>query len=189
MSARALSAIIYDTLVDDICLGDYLDTPGTTTHGSEDWCDEPLNTHQRPPIRREDQGWPGDFSRAVVTFGRIGRSPWSDSKVGWVESWTFVIGIWVRQTVTSNEGERSPGDLWAMDIYDSVVRALGWDQRGLAQDCRNGLILVARRRHVGDIVPLTFNEDLGAWEIQTRFRWAAVSRGLIAPQPPACCPA
>jgi hypothetical protein len=94
MSARAITATIYDMLADDVCLPEYLDTDSVTVHGSEDWCDQPLNTHDHPPIRREDQGWPGDFKRAIVTFGRVGRSRYASKRPGWVESWTGRAEPW-----------------------------------------------------------------------------------------------
>lgn len=185
MSGRDISAHIYDALTLDLCMGDYLEPPGTTTHGSEEHCDQPVNQHVSRPVRREEQGWPGDFNRAVVTFGRLSRSPFAFNRVKWAESWTFVVGIWVRQTVVDDDGERSPGDLWAQDIYANVVRALAWTKGNADLDC-TGRFLVFERNHEGDIVPLHYNSDLGAWEIQTRFRWGIVSRGLIAPVP-ACC--
>jgi hypothetical protein len=187
MSARALTSLIGDMLAADVCLADYLDTPSTTTHGSEDWCDQPVNQHGHPQIRRELQGWPGDFKRAIVTYGRLGRSFFTVDKKPWVESWTFVVGLWSRQTVIANDGERSPGDLWLLDMYDSVVRILGWEKgaNGLV-DCDDPLVLIARKEHVGNIVDLTFNESLGCWELQTRFRWIVISRGLTVPVP-SCC--
>jgi hypothetical protein len=192
MSARAIIATIYDLLADDVCLASgYLEpADATTIHGSEDFCDMPLNSHFGRPIRREEQGWPGDFTRAVVTFGRLSRSPRSINQRPWIESWTFVVGVWVRQTPKDEMNVPSPGDLWALDIYDMVVRILGWQAGGAALplECgEGGMILVPHREHVGDVVDLHFNDKLAAWEIQTRFRWTVISRGLVPPIPDVCC--
>ena len=66
-------AVVYDALASDVCLGPLLDREEQVTHGTDDWCDEPTNRHTLWAVRREQQGFPGHFSRAVVTFGRFGK--------------------------------------------------------------------------------------------------------------------
>lgn len=186
-SGRALAAVVYDSLASDVCLAEYIDRLNVTTiHGTEDDCDYPRETHQNHPIRRNQMGWPGDFQRAVVTFGRWQRSPWSRFRPGWIESWTFDIGLYARETVTDDSGVKSAGDLWLLDMHDIVVRILGWNQINELECGPFDPILIARRTHVGNAKELEFIEERRAWHLETRFRWAVVSRGLIAPVPNCC---
>jgi hypothetical protein len=186
-SGRSLVAVVNDSLEADVCLAEYIDRLNVTTiHGTEDDCDYPKETHPNRPIRREKMGWPGDFQRAVVTFGRFERSPFSRFRAPWIESWTFVVGLYARETVAADDGIRSSGDLWVLDMYDIIVRILGWSQVNELGCGEFDPILIARRSHVGNVTDLTFLDDRRAWHLATRFRWAVVSRGLVAPVPNCC---
>lgn len=182
--SRNLAAIVYDDLMNDVCLANFLDTEHLTVHGTDTSCDMPINVHSARPVRREAQGWPGDFDRAVVTFGRFSRSPFSPDNAKWFESWTFVISIFVRETVRDEQGDPiSTGDLWALDIYDIILRVLAWTN---SQQACGSEVFVAQREHEGDIIELSYNEQLGAWQISTRFRWTVISRGTRAGVPECC---
>src|SRR3990172_310010 len=128
MSGRLIAAVVYDRLANDPCLVDYLDAEVLALHGSADDCDMPLNSDLSIGVRREQQGWPSDFHRCVLTFGRFGRSTALDGHAPWLEDWTFVVSGFARQTVTANDGTRSGGDLWLLDAWDQGVRLLAWGQ-------------------------------------------------------------
>jgi hypothetical protein len=183
-TARAMAALIYDLLAGDACLPAYLDENPLVTHGTGAMCGQPIETHESLPVRREKQGWPGDFCDAIVTFGRFSRSPIGPfgldrSK----EAFTFVVGIYVKSTVDDENGVSSPGDLWALDIYDHVIRILGREKIRLP--CPSDL-LVAYTEHVGDVRELDWDEERRAWVILTRFRWYVVGRGLRVPAEECC---
>lgn len=93
-----------------------------------------------------------------------------------------MVSGFARQTVTDDDGVRSGGDLWLLDVWDQVVRILAWDQ---TKDGCDG-ILIGRRDLEGTIVDLSWLEDLRAWTTAGRFRWSIVSRGLKVPQPECC---
>jgi hypothetical protein len=182
MSGRALAAAVHDRLALDVCLAPYLDRDVLTLHGSGDDCDMPWNLHNSLGVRRESQGWPSDFHRCVLTFGRFGRSRHSLNHPPWIEDWTFVVSGFARQTVIADDGERSGGDLWLLDVWDNVMRLLAWDQ---SKDGCDG-ILVGRRDLEGTIVDLSWLDDLRAWTMASRFRWSVVSRGLTVPAENCC---
>jgi hypothetical protein len=179
MSGRAIYASIVDTLEADSCLMELLDTPiQTIGHGSSDVCDQPAETEITRPIRRESQGWPADFQRAIVTIGRLGASPFATETAKWLESWTFVVSIFVRESPLTDDGDAlGTGDMYALDIYQEVRRLLAWAKTQVV--CPNE-IAVLRKWHEGDIIELSFNEKDRLWQIATRFRWDVVSRGLEA---------
>jgi hypothetical protein len=180
MTGRDLGAVIYDLLHNDPCLLPLLDTEADTLHGSDALCDEHQSSHAGRPIRREQQQWPSDFSRAIVTFGRFARAPYSPSNRPWLENWTFVVSIYVQQQIILDDGSNGgAGDLWMRDIYDHVVRILGW-RGGPAIDC-NAPFQLHARSHVGEVREENFHSDHRYWNHQTRFRWLLLSRGLVAP--------
>jgi len=189
MNGRALVATIHDLLTADVCLAPYLDPlDALVTHGGEDPCGQPFEVHALERIRREEQGSPGDFCRAVVTFGRFSRTPFFNQNDRSRESWTFVIGIFVRSTVTSDDGATSVGDTWALDMYDHVVRILGNGPLAENRPECPADFLVARMQHEGDVSPLGWQEDLRAWRILTRFRWFTIGSGLRIPASDCCEP-
>lgn len=177
MSGRAIMAQVYDTLRGDTCLTALLDTEGQTVgHGTAEACDQPAETEIMRSVRRESQGWPADFQRAIVTVGRLTRSPFSVETVKWLESWSFVVSIFVRESPLSDDGHAlGAGDLYALDIHDQVVRLLAWLKTQI--DCPSE-IGVLRKWHEGDIIELSYNEKDRLWQIASRFRWDVVSRGL-----------
>lgn len=180
---RELASIIYDDLSGDQCLAPYLDDASPEEHGLHP-CDQPETSHRGRPIRRYEQGWPGDFDRAVVAFGRFGTAPFSLTPQ-WRQRVSFLVGIWVHSTVTSEDGSTvSPGDLWAGDIYDQIRRILAWDRK--RRSC-NQDVVVAHREHTGDTVPLTYDNDKRVWYWVANFDWLVVSRGLRAPLAACAC--
>lgn len=187
-TGRGIFAVVHDALVSDPCLGPYLDSEELITHGTEDWCDEPRSSHELPAVRREEQGWPGHFTRAVITIGRIGATPFRNGTIRpELEDWVVGINIFTRSEIVRDDGSPAGGgDMWALDIYAHVRRILGWDQTPpAAQPCGPDFI-VHRRRHLGDSLPLSWVDDRRWWQIGTRFIWTVLSRGLIAPVP--CIP-
>jgi hypothetical protein len=180
-TGRDLSAAIYDLLANDPCLGYFLDTKeAPLAHGSTALCDEHESYHVGRPIRREQQRWPSDFSRAIITFGRFARAPYSPGNRPWLENWTFVVSIFVQEQVVLDDGTNvGAGDLWMRDIYDHVVRVLGWNP-GTPIGCGAPFRLLSRG-HVGPAREENFNTDQRYWNLSTRFRWILVSRGIVAP--------
>jgi hypothetical protein len=188
-TGRGLSAIVYDSLVSDPCLIPYLDTDDeTVAHGTDDFCDESRSSHHLPSVRREQQGWPGHFRRAIVTFGRFGKLPLRpNSNRPNLENWSFTVNIFTRSPVVDENGApMGEGDLVAQDIYHHVVRILGWDQTPPASQPCGPDFIIYNRVHEGDSFGLSWVEDRRWWQIGTRFRWTVLSRGLIAPPP--CIP-
>jgi hypothetical protein len=187
MTGRALVATIYDLLTNDPCLAPYLDPADElVTHGGEDPCGQPFEVHALERIRRAEQGSPGDFCRAVVTFGGFSRTPFFGFNDRSRETWSFIVGIFVRSTVTGDDGTISVGDTWALDMYDHVVRILGWGPLPANRPECPAEFLVARMAHVGDTSPLSFQEDLRAWRILTRFSWITIGEGLRIPAADCC---
>jgi hypothetical protein len=188
MTGRLLAAHIYDLLANDACLPPYLDEDDTIVHGTGKPCGQPFETHSLPMIRREEQPWPADFCRAVVTMGK-----WSRSQIGFGQdraSWTFVIGIFTRSTVIDtlgviSQGQEVGGDLWAFEIYDHVIRILGQRSSASRFGCPSD-ILIGDMHQESDVSPIGFQEGLRAWRILTRFRWLVISRGTRVAAP-ACC--
>lgn len=186
MSARLLWVSIMQALYDSPCgLLEMLDREVDTSHGSLAFCDEPESTHAGRPIRREQQAWPADFSRAVVTVGRMSRSPRAFTSRPWLESWTFVVSGFAREEIKLDDGTSGgPGDLWLADIYDKVVKISGGWYDELALDpagCEAGFAVMLRR-HEADPLPLQFNGQAGDhrfWWFQSRFRWLVLSRGTV----------
>jgi hypothetical protein len=183
MSARLLWISAMQALYDSPCgLLPLLDREVDGEHGSDAFCDEPRSTHAGRPIRREEQGWPSDFSRAVVTVGRLSRSPRSFTSRPWLESWTLVASGFAREEISLDSGlSGGPGDLWLADIYDKVVKILGgWYDEALLDPagCAAGFA-VMQRRHDSDVLPLQFNDDHRFWWFQARFRWLVLSAGTV----------
>jgi hypothetical protein len=186
---RDLAAIIYDRLTTDECLNGLLDELGVS-HGTDPaFCDEPTNSETARPVRREQQGWPSDFTKAVITFGRFQKAPAFDGRTPWVEDWFFVVSVFARELILGADGTAlGAGDLWALDIHDHVVRIIGWSipgrggavapNAGIACD---GSFVVANRVHVNDGLPLNWDNTHHFWQIQARFRWTVIGRGLVAP--------
>lgn len=182
MSGRAILATIYDDLSLDSCLLPLLDELDVS-HGSDDDCDQPRTSHVAWPIRRFQQNWPSHFTRAVVAFGDISKSPHSIDRPRWMEDWTFRVGAWAQKNVTVG-GAESPGDLWALDVHDHIVRILAWDQK--PSTCSEG-IAVLERNLDGAAQSLSMDVETGIWSIVSQFRWTVISRGLVAPQPGCAC--
>lgn len=184
MTVRHLVAVVHDLLAADACLGPYLDEDTITIHGGADVCGQPFETHKLPAIRREQQPWPGDFCKAVVTFGRFShfRDTFANRRDRSRAGWTFVIGIFVKSTVMPEE---LPGDTWAYDIYDHVLRILADDRPEDRLPCGSE-ILIARKDHEGDMLPLHFDGEIQAWKILTRFRWLVIGGTTRIPAP-GCC--
>lgn len=179
-TGRDLSAVIYDMLASDACLMPLLDSETTVAHGSPALCDEHESSHPGRPIRREQQRWPSDFSRAIVTFGRFNQAPVAPGHRGWLETWTFVVSIYVQEQVTLDDGSNGgAGDLWLRDIKSHVIRRLGWEP-GPAIDCGAQFRLL-RRAHFGTVREENFDTDHRYWNFSTRFRWFLLSRGTVAP--------
>lgn len=192
-TGHGLLAVIYDALVADACLGPLLDIEKHVTHGTADWCDEPTNTHLLPAIRRSQMGQPGHFEKAVVTFGIMGKNPFQGgNNRPHLEDWIIKADVFVRSPVVEAPTAGSPaipigdGDVRALEIYQHVVRILGWDQTPPPFQTCGPDFLVMIRRHIADSLPLGWNEDHRWWRIGTRFRWTVLSRGLVAPPP--CVP-
>lgn len=180
MSGRLLWISTMQALYDDPCLLPLLDREEDTSHGSLAFCDEPESTHSGRPIRREQQGWPGDFSRAVVTVGRLSRAPAAFTRRPWLESWSFVVSVFCRETIKLDNGSSGgAGDLWCQDIRDHVARILGWNA-DLGSTCEQGFAVLTRR-HETTVLPINYNEKQRHWTAQDRFRWLVLSRGLEAP--------
>jgi hypothetical protein len=189
MAARELAALVRDRLLADPCLAPYLETEAIVVHGTDAACGQPLESHPSPGIRREEQGWPGDFRRCVVTFGRFSRSPVPGIGLDRSrETWTFVISGFARSTVKDENGVEQPGDLWLMDVYDIVTRIMTTHPGTDAQACAGAPVLVAWREHSGDVRELGWDEALGAWVFQTRFRWWAIGPGVRPKASPCCLP-
>lgn len=181
---REMISVIYDAITNDPCIMPLLDDADPTQHGSADFCDQPITSHQGRPVRRYEQGWPGDFQHCVVCFGRFAKSPYSINTPRWMEAWTFLAGVWVIQTVSNDEGQSSTGDLWAADVHDHLVRILGWQQT--PQPCAADIIIL-RRDHTGDVTPLSFDNEKGVWWWVAQFNWLVVSRGLQVPAEACAC--
>ena len=187
-TGRGLVTIVVDALASDPCLAPLLDVEERVDHGTEDWCDETANWHELPAVRREEMGWPGHVTRAVITVGRFGKIPFRGGIIRPnLEEWIFGVNIFTRSEIKRDDGtDAGAGDLWAMDIYHHVVRILGWDQSPpVGQECGPDF-LVMRRRHIGDALPLSWIDDRRWWQIGTRFSWWVLSRGLVIPPP--CIP-
>lgn len=182
--ARDLAAYVGDSLWADACLRPLLDADRDETHGTEAFCDEPTNSHPGRPIRREQMGWPSDFHRAVVSYGRFSTAPAFGSTPPWLERWSFVVSVFARETITLEDGSTAgAGDLWALDIYDHVRRILGWVQgpnSGALPLACDGNLLVMKRVHGGDVQPLEFDNEHHYWRIASRFQWLVVARGLTS---------
>ena len=181
-TGRDMAAAIRDALLADPCLAGLLDDEADVSHGTDAFCDESVNAHPGRAIRREQMGWPSDFSRAVITYGRFQAIPAFPASVHpWVENWSFVVSVFAREGITRSDGtDGGSGDLWALDIYEHVRRILGWVRGNDGLPC-NGNFRVLSRRHDGEVQPLKFNDSHRYWQIATRFTWMTVSRGLIAP--------
>lgn len=161
----------------DVCLGDLLDPwDRAVTHGAR-YCDQPQTQDQGLPIRRSENPWDADFSKAIVTFGGFSRSPFGPEYVRWEEQVSFRVGIYTQRAVVTATGGLEGGDLHAWEIYENVIRILGW---GGNPSCPLEGIRVLRTDHDGDVTPLVFDKERGIWTLVTQFRWIVLSRGLRA---------
>ena len=184
---RELVAIVGDKLAADVCLMAYLDDPTIALrHGSAAACGQPSETHNSEPIRTEQEHWPADFCNAVVTFGQFSASPSTSLRPGPQESWTFRVGIFTHAVIHLASGEERSGKLWALDIYTMVRRILAQERE--RRPCAEEAVYVGFQQHEGDVIPHSWNAQLGAWQIVTRFRWDVVSRGIQPPLEAGCCP-
>ena len=179
----AITAIIRDDLVADSCLIPMLEVVDQErTHGSEDYCDQPLTRHAGQPVRRYQRPMSAHFARAVAAFGRLQKSPYSSQHPPWMEDWVFLAGIWSKKQVT-HEGQTYSGDVYATMAHDHLVRILAWDQKRSGCDWD---VQILHRQHDGTIDGPRFDVDLGFWLIISQFRWTVVSRGLREPAE-VCC--
>lgn len=180
---RALRMAVYDALHLDACLPGLLDAEDrAVTHGSR-FCDQPPFTDAGWPIRRSENAWDADFTRAIVTFGAFSRSPMGPEIVRWEEQWSFRVGMYAHRRVTTEEGGLEGGDLHVEDIYDHVVRILAW---GGNPPCPIEGIRVLRTDHDGDVTSVFYDTERSVWTLVTQFRWIVLSRGLKAGVP-GCC--
>jgi hypothetical protein len=185
VSSRAVLVQIYDQLTGDACLMPLLDVADDSTiHGSIDKCDQPITSEYGRPVRRFEQGWPGDFSKAVVGFGSISRAPFDIAAPRGIETWTFRVQGWSQDPIEHNGASRA-GDVHLYEILDHVIRILGQEKTRLA--CGSD-ILIVRKDHDGTVLPVEFDDPKGIWTFQEQFRWVVASRGTVAPLESCPCP-
>lgn len=184
MSGRLILAEIYTELTADLCLPALLDPVGQhVTHGGT-LCDQPTTGHDAFPVRRFEQGEPGDFTKAVVAFGALSRGTVLIGAPRGLEAWTFRVHGWARPNLV-HDGMSTVGDLHLEDIRDAVVRILAWTETRLS--C-GGDLLVLRKEHDGTVLPTSFDDAKAVWQFQEQFRWQVMSRAVRAPVEHCPCP-
>jgi hypothetical protein len=179
---RGITTLIRDALYNDACLLPLLDKELRTSHGSSDFCDQPVTSEAGRPIRRYEQGWPSDFQRAVVAFGQLSSGPLGAENPQEMHIWTFQVGIFVHKSPVKDDGTELAGDELAGEIRDHVIRILALEEADLKTQCQgNGDLRLMLARHAGDILPISFNVDLSVWQATTQFAWTVLGPGVRTP--------
>ena len=173
MSAqRSIFATIYDTLKVDVCLLAML-SDETVAHGSLDYCDQPPTAHPGRVLRRFQQGWPSDFTGAIVAFGDVSPSQINPGTSPGLNAYTFRVTVRVKA-----DDPLDARDLLAGDIQDRIILLLATRKPAVACDQP---VLVGAVSLDGISLPTSFNTDLYIWENQTQIRWVVSAPSLATP--------